>query len=441
MSAAKARNAPFVLGLFMISIVLSVSFELAGVRLTPTRIVLLVMAIPVGIQFLSGRLGKITAGDGLLFFLCIWMVLSLVYHEGAGRLAYATISVVELFVSYMLGRYVVRNAADFRAMVKWHLFLLVVLLPFALVEFTSGTQYWAQFLDNIGDVQYRQESSRPRFGFNRVLTGFEHPILYGIFCSMVVGTVFYIWRPQRMLMALLLAFAGGMAFMSLSAGAVLAVGFQVGLIIWGLMSGNRWLLLTLMFVGGIAFLEVFSGRGSISIFISTFAFDGVSAWTRVTQWEYGTAEVWRNPIFGKGITSDWIRPAWLYTSSIDNYWLVVAFRHGFPAIIAHIAGVLLILVSIARAKSLPEEVNNIRTGYLIVMAAVCFCLVTVHIWDSNVIFFFFYLGAGVWIANHPPTGEDDEDGEAEQTASPDASAQRYSRFTPSSDTVSARSLS
>ena len=87
MSAAKARNAPFVLGLFMISIVLSVSFELAGVRLTPTRIVLLVMAIPVGIQFLSGRLGKITAGDGLLFFLCIWMVLSLGYHEGAGRLA------------------------------------------------------------------------------------------------------------------------------------------------------------------------------------------------------------------------------------------------------------------------------------------------------------------------------------------------------------------
>jgi len=432
-AAPAARSAPVLLGLFMISIILSVSVTIGGLRLTPTRIILVICFFPLLAQFLTGKLGRRTVGDWLLVFFCFWLIVSIIYTEGVSRIEFGIISTVELLGSFMLGRFLIRNAADFTAMVKWHIALLVIMAPFAVVEFVSGTQYWARILDVIGDVQYRQESSRPRYGFNRVLAGFAHPILYGIFCSMLVGTVFHIWRDNLLRVAIILGFVGAMTFMSLSSGAVLSVGFQIGLIVWGIVTKNRWLLLAGCVVGGVVFLELASNRGFVSIFISTFAFDGVSAWTRITQWEYGTAEVMRYPIFGKGLSSEWVRPSWLHTSSIDNYWLVVAFRHGLPAIAAQLAAIGFIVWTITKAGPLSEDSDKIRTGYLIVMVGVCFSLATVHIWDSNVIFFFFYLGAGLWLID-PAAGQPDTTQPDDDAAAPARARTIYTRFPPQSAT-------
>lgn len=416
------------LTLFMLAMILPVSVEIAGVRLTPIRVILLLSFIPLVLQLISGRKLRVIATDALLAFFCIWMVLSLLKTEGTDRFAFSVVSGIEVMGGYLLGRFLIRNTADFRLLVRLHLIVMAILFPFALVEFTTGQQFWARILDQVGDVVYRGASSRPRMGFDRVLAGFEHPILFGVFCSMAFGTLLYIWRDKFFRTFLGLGFVTFMTFMSLSAGAVISLMLQLLFAIWDWIMKGRWKLLVALGAALFVFLEIASNRGAVIIFIETLTFNQSTAWTRVAQWEFAGAEVLRNPIFGKGFDPNWIRPAWLHTPSIDSYWLVIAFRHGFPAIIALGLGIALAARLILKARDLPPETARIRTGYMIVLVGVSFSMATVHLWDASVVYFYFFLGAGLWIADAGGSAELEAETDKPQEYRP--AGIRYSRFAP-----------
>jgi hypothetical protein len=228
------------------------------------------------------------------------------------------------------------------------------------------------------------------------MTGFEHPILFGIFCSIAVGNSAYIMRGKIVKGGLWTGFATFMTLMSLSSGALLSAVMQSGLIFWDWITKSKWKVLLVIVAIITVFLELASNRGPIIIFIETLTFNSGTAWTRVIQWEYGSAEVLRNPIFGKGLTGDWIRPSWLYTSSIDAYWLVIAFRHGLPGIFFLLGAFGFTVWRALKAENLSFEAHSMRTGYLITMAGIFFSLVTVHVWGGLSIFIYAYMGAGLW---------------------------------------------
>lgn len=398
-SAAQSLSltGPLLLTLFMAAMILPVSVELSGTRLSPVRLMVLVCFIPLMWKLLSGQVRMISA-DIFLAFFCLWMMVSLAVVEGTGRLPFATISAIEVMGGYLLGRVLIRNIMDFRLLVRLHLMVMVVLFPFALIEFIGGPQLWARWLDILGDVEYRPPNLTPRMGFERALSGFEHPILFGVFCSTAFALVFYTWRDRIGRALTGASFVGFMTFMSLSSGAVVSIMLQFALIVWDKISKGRWKLLIGISVFLYVFLSVASNRGPVVIFIDTLTFSQGTAWTRMVQWEYGGAEVLRNPVFGIGMTSDWQRPAWLYTSSVDAYWLVVAMRHGFPAIGALCLAIALAVWRIVAAKNLTKDAAAIRTGHLIVLTGLIFSMATVHLWDANVVYFYFFLGAGVWVA-------------------------------------------
>lgn len=424
-------TAPVLLALFMATTILPVSFEIAGLRLTPIRILLLLSFIPMLGWLFAGRAGKIILPDILIMFLCVWIFVTLLYHDGISRLAFSGISAVELLGGYLLGRCLIRNVVDFKRLIRLHLICLMVMFPFATVEFLTGRQIWAEILDVFGSVVYRGDSSRPRMGFDRVLGGFEHPILFGLFCSMAAANVVYVWRDKLFAAFSRLGFVVVITFMSLSSGALLSVMIQALLVVWDFVMKSRWKLLIVLTAIAYVVVELLSNRGPILIFIETMTFSSGTAWTRVNQWEFGSAEVLRNPILGKGITSNWIRPAWMHSSSIDNYWLVVAFRHGLPAIIALLGAFAIMARRAVRAKNLPQEVQDCRTGYLIVLAGITFTLATVHIWGAIVVYVFFYLGAGSWLADAGEDSKPDADDPPEEpSGKPDRSiAYRRPRVT------------
>lgn len=431
MAARAVQTAPVILALFMASVILPVSVELGGLRLTPIRIVLLLSIVPLFFQLVTGRLGKFLLADLLLMFAALWMIVSLYVTEGSARFSFSVISAIELFGGYLLGRYLVRNAADFKAMVKWHLWALAIMAPFAVIEFVTGTQYWARILDIFGDVVYRGRSSEPRLGFDRVLAGFEHPILYGVYCSMAAATTFYIWRATFLRATVGFVFITFMTFMSLSSGAIISIMLQSVLIGWDMVMKGRWKLFASIVLSLYVFLEVASNRGAMVIFIDTLTLNQSTAWTRVAQWQYGSAEVLRNPIWGKGFDPNWIRPGWLHTASIDNYWLVVGFRHGFPGIVPLVTALALIAWRIMAAKDLTPEAARMRTGYMIVLIGVCFSLSTVHVWDASVVHFYFYVGCGLWFAEAGARAFDgDGSGPLPEAPAPDLPTSRYTRFSP-----------
>ena len=80
-----------------------------------------------------------------------------------------------------------------------------------------------------------------RMGFYRAQAVFEHPILWGVFCSLAIANVFYLNHRTSFFRGVALAgFATGMTFTSLSSGPLLAATLQVGIVGWGWITRNAW---------------------------------------------------------------------------------------------------------------------------------------------------------------------------------------------------------
>src|SRR3954466_10503300 len=71
-------------------------------------------------------------------------------------------------------------------------------------------------------------------------------------------------------------------------------------------------------------------------------------------WEYGSASVLNNPLFGVGF-GDWARASWM-TSSADMFWLVNAMRHGLPAGLLIMSAFLLLFLPVSLRKILVERI-------------------------------------------------------------------------------------
>jgi hypothetical protein len=231
----------------------------------------------------------------------------------------------------------------------------------------------------------------------RTMASFEHPILFGLFCSIGFANVFYLYHEQVLKRIGLTAFVTFMTFMSLSSGPLLSVVLQSGMIAWNKITNGRWGLLIVLTIIAYIVVDLLSNRTPITILISYVTFDAHTAWIRVAQWDHGAANVLANPVFGLGVSATWDRPSWL-TGSVDNFWLVIAMRHGLPGIALLLGAIAVGIWRIVRARGLGAEAEICRTGYMITLVGVLITLATVHVWGAVSVFVMFYLGAGQWLA-------------------------------------------
>jgi O-antigen ligase len=155
-------------------------------------------------------------------------------------------------------------------------------------------------------------------------------------------------------------------------------------------------MLAVLSVVGYVAIDLASNRTPITILISYLTFNVDTAWARIRVWEYGTAEVWRHPLFGIGL-NDWQR-GWGLSSSVDNFWLATTMRSGIPAFLLLAAGLVANLARIL-GSVLPTEAARYRTGYVVTAMAILMTLCTVHMWGTVSVFLMFYFGAGMWFVN------------------------------------------
>ena len=394
---ADAVRAPLLLVLFLVALVLPVAIEVAGMRLTPIRIFLLVTFVPVALKVISGGAGRVRLADAVFVVFGAWMMLTIIRAEGMSRLPYSAILAVEIMGGYFLGRLLIRSPADWKRFIVLHFIVLLVLAPFVAVELFTGRQIWAELLDPIGEVQWRPRSSRPRMGLERVLTGFDHPILYGLFCSLGAAATFYIWRDRFFYAVARVGFMTGMTFASLSSGPLLSVMIQAMLVGWDMVTRGAWKTIVAIVATIWIFLTVASNRGPVIIFIETMTFSANNAWTRVNQWRYGWENVMDHKLYGIGLLP-WEGPTWL-GQSIDAFWLAIAIRHGLVGMLLIFAALVLVLWGTLRRRDLDPLVARYRTGWMIGFTGLFFTLTTVHVWDAISVVVMFYVGAGVWYAD------------------------------------------
>lgn len=388
----KVRRPSWLLLAFFIALLLPFSFTVGGLRLTPLRVFLIFSIVPLFFVLIRQESGRKTWVDLLVILHAIWVLLALAVNHGAQYIDFAGMNAIELIGGYLLGRVLIRSFADFQHFVRIHFATIIVLSPFAIVELMTGKLVIPSFFQPIFETIQRGQSAYGRLGLERVYSVFDHPILFGLFCSMVIANLLF---STRYLRGVSVPFALGITFMSLSSAPLLSCVLQIGLTAWNLLSKGSWK--TLVAIGLISFVAVdlMSNRTPFAIVAETLTFNKNSAWARINIWTFGTQSVVDNPIFGIGM-NDWKRPVWL-TASVDNFWLLLAMRYGLVGLSILVSAIILHFTFVSKANLLAEKARRIRRGYSIVLVATVFVLGTVHIWGSMLVFVMLYVGAGAWI--------------------------------------------
>jgi hypothetical protein len=398
--ALAAEHTPLRLFLLIIGILMIPgTFSVAGSVLSPYRVALLI-AFP----FLVRRWLTITGGrpamaDLLMLMGGLWLILALVMNHGLGVLPRGAIMFVEMSGGYLIGRTLIRSAADYRTFFRAFTWAFVVLAPLLVIEALTGFNLLRKLADIVMSIPGRQSNLGQRFGLTRAQGPFEHPILLGLVASLAVTNVFYIYRRQFAKSVGLAGFFFMMVFTSVSSGPLLSVFCQGVLTAWDRMLSVlkiRWLILGYLAALAFLLLRISADFNLLGFVLDNFAYSQVSAEGRLIVFDYGTMEVAQHPIFGIGL-NDWTRPWWRAgRSSFDNFWLMLAMRFGLPTFVFLALVWVVSFIRITSQTTLTEEESDYRLGYLFTMVGLVITLGTVYIWNATAVFVWIYIGAGAW---------------------------------------------
>ena len=399
--AGASRYAKWVIAIFFVTLFIP-GYAQIGIRMTPYRLFLILMAIPMVLRIRSDRSLRITSVDVFMFLAILWITLSLVVNHGTARLVYAGSMFLELFCGYLLGRAFIRSEADYRFFFKCLLLTLVAFAPFALLELT-GQQRVLRDLASAALAQPEITShDQIRFGLMRVMLSFEHALHFGTFCAIGFANAFYLNSTSFLRRYLACAFILFMSLLPLSSSAILIMILQIGMIGYDRTFAflkDRWVILAVVILAGVLSFHAIVGRSIPDYIVNELIISPDGGKARLEQFEYAIQEVYRNPIFGLGL-NDWRRPFWRGHASLDNFWLVIAMQSGVPALLFLVSGFLIHLLKVVSAKDLSPGEAWIRTGYVIALASILLVLVTYHIWGVIAVFVLLYVGAGAWFYDH-----------------------------------------
>ncbi|MEJ6391595.1 O-antigen ligase family protein [Gymnodinialimonas ulvae] len=447
--ARETLSKPVVLALFIACATQPYGLALGPLLIGPYRLVLLLIGPILMIQWLSGRYGRLLPPDFLVLGYATWVLVALAANGQMGRVVeWGGSQFIDTFFAYLLGRAAIRTKQDFYFFTRVFLWVLLFLLPFAILESAMGVVILIRLAEAIPLVEafgIVTLEYPPRLGLLRAQTGAVHPILYGVMCAMgfSFGLLGLAHSPGKPGLFKRFAMTSGSyvgTFFSLSSGAFAAVGVQGLLMLWNWLLRKwkaRWKVLGWGFVVAYIIVDFVAARPPALVFGRMISFSGSTAWNRYMIWQFGSAEVMRNPIFGMGIFSDWQRAPWM-PSSIDNQWLQVAMRFGLVGIGLLMGAYIYILYKLIRIDfSNNPEMDAIRKAFVFTLIALLISYGTVAAWHIQWSILLLLLGATTWIFSTPPeahgTDEDENaapaDGRrgATQHARP-IDAPRYSRF-------------
>ncbi len=391
--------------LFVFVMAMPFVINLGTLHLTPYRLFLFAMFFPAVIGWMFSKAGAKRTADYYIIAYTIWVQIAIVGADGFDvSIEPIGIAAIESMGAYFLGRTFIRSQYQFRSFIKTFLFVLVCLLPLAIAEALTRRTIALDLMGKILKTLPGAQLDNPgRLGMRRAQVTFEHPILYGLYAT--YGFSLATYGLERGLVSVKSGFRGVLAafcvFFSLSTGAFLVVATQILLSGWEIFTRtvkSRWKIIISGFVIVFVTIDVLSDRTPFQVFISYLTFDQSTSYYRVLIFRYGMEQIWRTPVFGIGFTGDWERPFYMQ-ASMDNYWLLLAVRHGIMAFVLFLVAVIYILRDIGRAQLHTQELKNIRYAWMFCIISMFVGICTVHLWGATYVLFMFMLGAGMWLAD------------------------------------------
>ncbi len=385
---------------YTLLIPLPFNFSVGTLLLPPYRLFLIGAAFVILRDILKGHL-RLCLADYVVAALGVWIAISSIVTMGLDQAVQASGSLVlDIVVAYFWLRTTISSLRDLRI-------LLVLSAPgLAMTGLIIGAESLLQMhlvMPAASAITGQVHELEPsiRLGLMRGQGPFPHPILAGIFLGSFLPL--YLVAGLRGWPLWLGLFGGLCCVFTFSSGAFLVLASGLALVAANFMilrtSMVSWRLALLGLLVVIIFLEVASQSGVVKLITRFAALNNQTAFFRLLIWDEGIKTVVENPIFGIGF-GDWARPRWM-PPSVDNYWLVLAMRHGVIAPLLALLGVLLAVVGLARnsVRLATVDQNTIR-GTAIALSVMCLGVFSVALWLSPQVWFFALLGIAASLVQH-----------------------------------------
>ena len=400
--------------IFLVCVAIPFAFGLGPVVMTGVRLVLIFLIPVMAARLISGKAGKMLPTDVLFFLHWLWIGVTIGIQNPDSMIQNVGATGVEFLGGYFLGRTFIRTKADMIGLIRFSVLLVVLSLPFAVYETLTGRSLIIEVLRALPVVEGPvKDDSLKRMGLNRVQMDFATPIHYGVYCTIVFSFCYFglkgVYSNFKRYLATMVIFA--CVFFSLSSGALLPVMLQLFMIIWAFMfrkSARRWWYLLGWLAFCYVFIDLLSNRSPYRVFMSYATFSSANAYWRAAINQYGMENVWANPYLGIGF-ANWKRPSWMGSNSVDNFWLLMAMRHGIPGFLLIATGYAVAMwqVVFARLGDGDPVLLRLRLAWIFTFISLAFTMVTVHIWSEIYSLVFFHIGAGLWLVGHGQVNGDD----------------------------------
>jgi len=397
------RDAPLPVLLLILSFLCpsELSLYAGGLRLPPHRVALIIL-VPIALwRMMSGKAFRIHAFDILILVYAVWTGVTFTLHHGSDGIPYGGSLALECAGGYLVARVWVRDLQVFRAVISLLVASIVVTALIALPETLLHQPFAHQFMHALTGVHHHAQTE-VRMGFNRAYGTFDHPIHLGTYCSSLLALVWFSSEGhiQRMKRAAILI---GATLLGLSSAPMLGIGVQLGWIMWDRASrgiGQR----AMMTAATIGFLYagamVVANRTPIAFIATTLTLNAQTGYYRMLIWDYGVDNVLASPWIGIGL-NDWMRPSWMPAETIDTYWLIITMRSGLPATCMLVVALGLLISAIWRSmrRLRDKRLKRIAAGWVFSFIAFALVAATVHLWNVQHTYFYFFVGLAGWLAD------------------------------------------
>lgn len=369
----------------------TVQIYLAGAKLTAGRIGIVLLLLPALFAFFQKGRRTLMLSDFLAVATVAWMLFATVSTSLSG-LSSTGAEGLEFVGAYLVARTFFVGPAALQSFVRGLKFFVTICVILGAAETVSGQLIVHNTLAAL------LHSSAPllpahRLGLTRALSTFDHPILFGDFCTIVAAIFLYsernvVWR----VFWVGICFTG--CFCSLSAAPFLSFFIIVSLYAYDQLlrrSPIRWTALWVTVIVFITLIFLITDH-PIGWIISHMTLDPVSGYYRLLIWNLALPKISLAPFTGysfESLNQD------ILDNTIDCVWLVLALRFGIPMI------ALLFLTNVAACLPTAEGrksygstyMHEMRLAFTIVLVMFMLNGLTVHYW--NYIWIFWGLCVGV----------------------------------------------
>jgi len=230
-----------------------------------------------------------------------------------------------------------------------------------------------------------------------------------VFCApldhfRILSWLVFCWRGIRKWPLVVGLAASFFAVFSASSAAFLAL--LIGILLIGIdwfqkiVDFISWRII-LPFFGLLLLVAHFMTDRGIIVFFSSFTLNPQTSAFRRIIWEYGTQSVEKHPWFGIGF-SEYERPVWMLSSSVDNHWLLLAMRFGlipaFATLAVTIAGVVMLASSSAKV---PDDERRLRVGLAIALFSIILLGFSVAFFGGAIYWFYMMFAIAISLATAP----------------------------------------